>query len=159
MVLKSHPRVQSYGEVDELNSVIGIVIAHASENNLNAIVFPLNSIQQRLFDLGAQLATPANAEPKGINVIKEIDVTNLENLIDQACENLPELTSFVLPGGHIVNAYLHLARTVCRRLERTLVELKNNEPIGDFVLEYVNRLSDYLFALAFFLSSTIIIRH
>lgn len=148
MVEKNSLRVAAYGDLDELNAQIGLIVCSAQEFKQVKLVATLLDLQQRLFDLGAQLATPAGQEVRGSRPIIVEDVTHLEQLIDQACSDLPELKSFVLPGGHQLNAQLHLARTVCRRFERSLVALMKQEPLGEHVLEYVNRLSDLFFALA-----------
>jgi cob(I)alamin adenosyltransferase len=105
----------------------------------------LANIQQRLFDVGAELATKPDFKKEDGMTLKEHNVLWLENVIDEMNEDLEPLTSFILPGGGIVNAFLHQSRTVCRRAERDIVRLSREEEIGPFVLPYVNRLSDALF--------------
>jgi cob(I)alamin adenosyltransferase len=138
-------RVSAYGTVDETNAVIGVVRLHlADARELDAM---LGLIQNDLFDLGADLAVPqreGNAER--LRVLSS-QVERLERDIDTLNANLTPLTSFVLPGGTPAAAYLHLARTVCRRAERIVVELaaKPDEPVSDAAIHYLNRLSDFLF--------------
>jgi cob(I)alamin adenosyltransferase len=138
-------RVSAYGTVDETNAVIGVVRLHlADARELDAM---LGLIQNDLFDLGADLAVPqreGNAER--LRVLSS-QVERLERDIDTLNANLTPLTSFVLPGGTPASAYLHLARTVCRRAERIVVELaaKPDEPVSDAAIHYLNRLSDFLF--------------
>jgi cob(I)alamin adenosyltransferase len=138
-------RVSAYGTVDETNAVIGVVRLHlADARELDAM---LGLIQNDLFDLGADLAVPqreGNAER--LRVLSS-QVERLERDIDTLNANLAPLTSFVLPGGTPAAAYLHLARTVCRRAERIVVELaaKPDEPVSDAAIHYLNRLSDFLF--------------
>jgi len=149
---KDHPRVEAFGTVDELNSVLGLA------RSLNAQKEPtprrdglerlLQAIQQRLFDLGAQLATRPGDEYPGQVMVTPADVSWLEDVIDTLNEELEPLKSFVLPGGGPVTAVLHQARTVCRRCERLIVALGRSEPVGDSVLPYLNRLSDALFVLS-----------
>jgi cob(I)alamin adenosyltransferase len=145
-VSKDHPRVAAYGEVDELNAVIGVALtlAEVPEPEL------LRSIQNDLFDVGADLCVPA---PEGEVPGKRLRVTagqaeNLEKAIDRHNENLEPLRSFILPGGTSAAAHLHVARTVCRRAERSVVALMRAEQVNPHVLIYLNRLSDLLFVLA-----------
>jgi cob(I)alamin adenosyltransferase len=146
---KDHPRVEAFGTVDELNTVLGLVRgfnglkpAGARRDGLDRI---LQAIQQRLFDLGAQLATRPGDEYAGQVFVTAADVKWLETVIDALNGELPPLDSFVLPGGGPVTAFLHQARTVCRRCERLVVALSRDEPVGEQVLPYLNRLSDALF--------------
>jgi cob(I)alamin adenosyltransferase len=149
-VPKDALRIESYGTVDELNAVLGVARvanrdAARSSSRLDAI---LGRLQNELFDLGADLATlPKDRHPKQ-PVIEEADVTRLEALIDELNEGLPELRSFILPGGGLVAAHLHVARTVCRRAERVVTALARQEEIGAQSLIYLNRLSDLLFVLS-----------
>ncbi len=108
----------------------------------------LRRLQNELFDLGSELATPADAVYEGMFRVEEAHVTALEHLIDECQKDLAPLKSFVLPGGGRVGGFLHQARTVCRRAERRILELSRAEPIGDGPLKYVNRLSDLLFVLS-----------
>lgn len=151
-VPKHHIRIESYGTVDELNSHIGL-IRDQEINQLYKNV--LIEVQDRLFTVGAILATPPeketlkNGQPRLQNLgITESDIEFLEKEIDTMEESLPPMTHFVLPGGHTTVSYCHIARCVCRRAERLAVQLHEIEPIDEFVIKYLNRLSDYLFVLA-----------
>ncbi|WCJ65405.1 MULTISPECIES: cob(I)yrinic acid a,c-diamide adenosyltransferase [Agrobacterium] len=148
--LKHDLRVEAYGTVDETNSAIGIARLHTGGlETLDAMLF---RIQNDLFDLGADLATPDNGEPLSYEPLRivESQVTRLENEIDELNADLEPLTSFVLPGGSAAAANLHMARTVCRRAERLMVELSvtDNEIVSPAALKYANRLSDFLFVAA-----------
>jgi cob(I)alamin adenosyltransferase len=156
-VPKDHIRIESYGTVDELNSYIGLVRDQEINNHYKEILI---AIQDRLFTVGAILATPPdketlkNGKPRlNIPKIIEDDIELLENEIDSMESSLPQMTHFVLPGGHSTVSYCHIARCVCRRAERLAVHLDHNEPIDELVIKYLNRLSDYLFVLARKLSS------
>lgn len=146
-VPKDHPRVAAYGTVDELNAILGLLLtvnAKIAEAEL------LRSIQNDLFDVGADLCTPpvTNEQPgQKLRVVPE-QATRLERAIDRLNEPLQPLKSFILPGGSIASSWCHLARTVCRRAEREMVTLMRSEPINPQVLIYLNRLSDLLFVLA-----------
>ena len=145
-VAKSNIRVQAYGTVDEVNAIIGLVQAHLGEQSLKTL---LARIQNDLFDLGADLCTPEGKERKtGALRISDEQWQWLENEIDVVNDGLEPLTSFVLPGGSMVAAHLHLARTVARRAERLVCELGEQEKISKAVLRYLNRLSDFLFVLS-----------
>jgi cob(I)alamin adenosyltransferase len=145
-VSKASLRVEVYGELDELNSVIGLVRTERFDDAVDAL---LARVQSRLFDLGAELATaPDTKVPLGIPLVGDDEVEVLERAIDQAETELPPLKTFVLPGGTRAAGYLHLARTVCRRAERKLVLLATNDPVREVCIHYVNRLSDALFVLA-----------
>jgi cob(I)alamin adenosyltransferase len=145
-VKKNNLRIETYGTVDELNSVIGVAIATCKHEVLaNA----LSEMQKELFLFGADLATPLGGKNETkIERIGESHVANLEKVIDQATAELPPLKRFILPGGGVTAAHLHVARTVCRRAERLLVLLMEKENVGDQPLIYLNRLSDLLFTLA-----------
>jgi cob(I)alamin adenosyltransferase len=150
--LKHDLRVEAYGTVDETNSAIGVALLHTGGlERLDAMLF---RIQNDLFDLGADLATPDSGEPLSYEPLRivESQVTRLENEIDELNAALEPLTSFVLPGGSAAAANLHLARTVCRRAERLMVELSvsENEIVSPAALKYANRLSDFLFVAARF---------
>jgi cob(I)alamin adenosyltransferase len=144
-VPKDALRIEAYGTVDELNSVIGIVLAEAPEGDIARI---LTQVQNQLFDLGADLATPRSLTRKNIKRIDGRDSASLEKNIDAIELRLKPLKSFILPGGSPVAARLHFARTVCRRAERVVVRLSRNEDIGEGMTMYLNRLSDLLFVLA-----------
>jgi cob(I)alamin adenosyltransferase len=138
-VPKDHARVEAFGTVDELNSVIGLLLSETPGNELRAT---LTRIQHTLFDLGGELCIP------GRSVIAEAQVTGLENVLDQLNANLAPLKEFILPGGAHTAALCHLARTVCRRAERRVYTLSRSEPVSPATLKYLNRLSDLLFVLA-----------
>ncbi len=143
-VSKTAPRIIAYGDVDELNSVLGLARA---ESQNEPIQKSLSEIQTTLFTLGAQLASPG-VDPK-IEVITTKHVDTLERQIDAMTATLPPLKNFILPGGSKTSAWLHLARTICRRAERSTVALCNipGESVDQWLLIYLNRLSDYLFVL------------
>ncbi|MBI3501813.1 MAG: cob(I)yrinic acid a,c-diamide adenosyltransferase [Bacteroidetes bacterium] len=144
-VKKSNIRIESYGTVDELNSWLGLI----RDQNISADTKKfLVHIQGRLFTIGSHLATdPQRPKPK-IPDITEENVTALEKEIDKMNETIPEMKSFVLPGGHTTVSYCHIARCVCRRAERNIVHLSREEKVEDIIIKYLNRLSDYLFILA-----------
>lgn len=151
-VPKHHIRIESYGTVDELNSHIGLIRDQEIDIHYKAV---LSEIQDRLFTVGAILATPPeketlkNGQPRLQNLgLFSSDIDFLENEIDTMEESLPQMTHFVLPGGHTTVSYCHIARCVCRRAERLSVHLNDLEPTNELVLTYLNRLSDYLFVLA-----------
>lgn len=142
---KSDLRVAAYGTVDETNAAIGIARLHV-HGEVDAM---LARIQNDVFDLGADLSTPIEDHPKHPPLrITEAQVRRLESEIDWLNERLKPLDSFVLPGGTPAAAYLHLARTICRRSERLIVELMAREPVNPWALQYANRLSDHLFVLS-----------
>ncbi|MCY1062515.1 cob(I)yrinic acid a,c-diamide adenosyltransferase [Nannocystis sp. SCPEA4] len=152
---KDAPRVAAYGDVDELNAVLGVLRVElarvepaAQRELLTALDAQLGRIQQELFDLGAELATPGATEGKAPLRVEEADVTRLEQELDAWNADLPPLRSFILPGGGPLGAYAHLARTVCRRAERTVVALTRVEPVRAEAVRYLNRLSDYFFVVA-----------
>lgn len=151
-VSKHHIRIESYGTVDELNAHIGLIRDQDINTEHKEM---LNHIQDRLFTVGAILATdPKKAvlksgkERLNIPKISEEDILLLETTIDKMNEELPQMTHFILPGGHQTVSFCHIARTVCRRAERQTSFLNDNEPVDPLVLKYLNRLSDYLFVLA-----------
>ncbi len=154
--LKHDLRVEAYGTVDETNSAIGIVRLHT--NGLEKLDAMLFRIQNDLFDLGADLATPDSGEPLSYEPLRilESQVTRLENEIDELNATLEPLTSFVLPGGNAAAANLHMARTICRRAERLMVALSvtENEIVSPAAIKYANRLSDFLFVAARFANDT-----
>jgi cob(I)alamin adenosyltransferase len=144
-VPKDALRIEAYGTVDELNTVLGIIRSDNADPEIDAI---LGEIQEQLFELGADLATPRSTEKKVVKRIDQRDVDELEKVIDALDPQLKPLRSFVLPGGSPVSARVHFARTVCRRAERIIVRLSRNEDIGGMITVYLNRLSDLLFVLA-----------
>ncbi len=150
-VPKDSERVACYGAIDELNSILGLARSFntsttgAAREQLEEI---LKRLQNELFDLGSELATPPQGEYEGMFKVSADDVQALEQIIDSCQEDLEPLKSFVLPGGGQVSSFLHLARTTCRRAERDILGLSRQEEIGEFVLPYVNRLSDLFFVLS-----------
>ncbi len=145
-VRKDHPRVAAYGEVDELNAVLGLARAQEADPELAAM---LERLQNELFTLGAELATPDPAHaPKSVPRLAGEDVSRLEGEIDRFDAQLEPLTAFILPAGSRLSATLQLARTVCRRAERAVVTLAALEPVPRVAVVYLNRLSDHLFTLA-----------
>jgi cob(I)alamin adenosyltransferase len=144
-ISKGHVRLHVYGTVDELNAVFGLVLAAGVEESLRG---PLLRVQTELFSVGADLATPLDAKVRGVVRVSQEMITRLEQEIDGWQEGLPVLKNFILPGGSLAGAFLHQARTVCRRAERWLVILQETDPINPAVLSYLNRLSDWLFVAA-----------
>ncbi len=144
-VLKSSPRIIAYGEIDELNSILGIVRAQTVHKPVQEA---LAQVQLALFTVGAQLAAPKGETQ--VEMITSTHVEFLERQIDVISAQLPELRNFILPGGGMTAAFLHLARTVCRRAERSMVALAamEDEVVDGWLLIYVNRLSDFLFTMA-----------
>ncbi len=143
-VSKASTRVCAYGEVDELNSVIGMARAHGADVADHGL---LERIQSELFDLGAELAARPGKDT-GVPAIDDEQIHALEAAIDAAEAELEPLAAFVLPGGSVAAAHLHHARTVCRRAERSIVGLGLDEPVRGAIVRYVNRLSDLFFVLA-----------
>ena len=155
-VPKDSPRIVAYGVVDELNAIVGLVRVF-NEERLAAAGAPaprlrwldevLKKVQNQLFDLGSELATPPDAVYEGMVRMGEGEVTELEHLMDECQKDLEPLKSFILPGGGRVHGFLHQARTVCRRAERDLLALSRVEPVSEWTLRYLNRLSDLFFVL------------
>jgi cob(I)alamin adenosyltransferase len=141
---KDHPRVAAFGEVDELNAVLGLLHAHCPDSSEAKL---LRTVQNDLFDLGGDLCFPIVEGETGMLRVTAAQAERLERAIDRSNENLQPLRSFVLPGGSPAAAWLHLARTVCRRAERAVVTLAASETVNPQVLIYLNRLSDLLFVL------------
>ena len=144
-VLKDSLRIESYGCVDELNSVLGVARSSNAPKDVDSI---LETVQNDLFVLGADLATPLARNAKKVKRIELAHVEGLENTIDRLDASLQPLDSFILPGGSLLGAQLHIARTICRRAERFVVRLSKKEKIGEMPVMYLNRLSDCLFVLA-----------
>jgi cob(I)alamin adenosyltransferase len=147
-VRKHHVRVEAYGDVDELNSVIGVVRATAPTDAFDDL---LASVQRDLFSLGGHLATPDPDKVRKALEKADLDESRIElfeRTIDQADRELPPLRAFILPAGSPKAAVLHLARTVCRRAERSVVRLAEETPVPPLFITYLNRLSDLLFTLA-----------
>jgi cob(I)alamin adenosyltransferase len=146
-VSKEHIRVSAYGDVDELNAFVGVAVAASEQEDLTAV---LTRVQSKLFDIGSYLATPeaAHREKAGIPEAEQGDVDALEREIDRLEGELEPLSTFILPGGTASAAAMHVARTVCRRAERSAVWLDREEALGGLSLRYLNRLSDLLFVMA-----------
>jgi cob(I)alamin adenosyltransferase len=145
-VRKDSLRIETYGTVDELSSAIGLALALGVGEELAE---PLRGIQNQLFHLGADLCVLEEDKPRmPVPRIEDRHVAALEALIDRLSATLPALANFILPGGGVGAAQLHVARTVCRRAERLLVALAGEEPVGASTLPYLNRLSDALFVMA-----------
>ncbi|MFI4859620.1 MAG: cob(I)yrinic acid a,c-diamide adenosyltransferase [Phycisphaerales bacterium JB063] len=151
---KCHPRVEAFGCVDELNAALGLALAGCGND---VVTTALITVQHRLFDLGAQLATPDPEKPAGppdgaaggtLGARLATEIRAMEAQMDRANAQLPALTAFILPGGCELAARLHLARTACRRAERRVVELAQHQRVDSQTIAYLNRLSDMLFVLA-----------
>jgi cob(I)alamin adenosyltransferase len=146
-VLKSHARINAYGTMDELNAFIGWLMDQLADMHSREI---LREIQDRLFTIGSSLACDPDKDiTMKIPDLTESDILLLEKEIDTMNAKLPEMKSFILPGGHYAVSAAHICRTICRRAERMIVDLDSREPLGQpLIIKYVNRLSDYLFVLA-----------
>lgn len=144
-VTKNHARVELYGEIDEINSHIGLALSFAKDPDFKTALF---QIQRDLFALGAKLANPQDKKQKDKADFDESKITNLETQIDAWERQLEPMKNFILPGGTHASASLQIARCVCRRAERALVTFTQNHPTSPLYLEYINRLSDYLFVAA-----------
>lgn len=144
-VPKHHVRIEAYGTVDELNSYVGLIRDQSIDQHA---IDTLLEIQDRLFTIGSSLASDPEKSKAKIPDLKEEDITFLEKEIDKMDETLPEMRSFVLPGGHTTVSYCHIARCVCRRAERVTILLSENSAVNELVIKYLNRLSDYLFTLS-----------
>jgi cob(I)alamin adenosyltransferase len=152
-VPKDAPRIEAYGTIDELNAIIGLARVFNAERlkkgkDYRWLDEVFRRLQNELFDLGSELATPEDGVYEGMHRVSEAQVTALEKLMDRCQKDLKPLKSFVLPGGGRVGGFLHQARTVCRRAERRVLALSRVEPISPWPLKYVNRLSDLLFVLS-----------
>lgn len=157
-VKKCHPRVESYGTVDELNAHMGLLaeLLHKAEestrcedvNGFEELILQAKKTQNKLFVIQTLLATSDSETYDKLTHIDTSDVEEIEHWIDQIDLKLPKLKSFVIPGGSIASAQAHVARTVCRRAEREIVRLGTNENIEEKISKYINRLSDYLFVIS-----------
>jgi cob(I)alamin adenosyltransferase len=145
-VPKFHPRIEAYGTIDELNSYIGLIKDQKINNHIKEVLL---EIQDRLFTAESIVAVDPEAEIRTkIPQLSDSDIGLLEREIDRMNENLPELKSFLLPGGHPVVSHCHIARCICRRAERNVIRLAQAQQVEDLVIRYLNRLSDFLFVLA-----------
>ncbi|MBC7863233.1 MAG: cob(I)yrinic acid a,c-diamide adenosyltransferase [Bacteroidia bacterium] len=150
---KHHIRIEAYGNVDELNSFIGVVRDHLLDLAITIrtgkkCLDTLIEIQDRLFTVGSLLAADPKKNKMKLPEVHEEDILLLEKEIDAMEEKLPEMKSFVLPGGHPLVSACHVARCVCRRAERSVLKLAENEKVEEIIYKYLNRLSDYLFVLS-----------
>lgn len=144
-VPKSSLRIESYGTVDELNSYLGLIRdSYDSKELYEQIV----EVQDRLFTMGSHLASDPEKSKMKIPGFDEKDIELLEQWIDKMEESLPPMKSFILPGGHLAVSHMHVARCICRRAERLVVDLNQHQPVNPHLLTYLNRLSDYLFVLS-----------
>src|SRR6478672_2533970 len=154
---KDSPRIEAYGTIDELNSIVGLARVFNAES-LDAgdahrfLDEVLCQLQDELFDLGGELATPTEAFQEGMYRVGAEQVDRLEKWIDQCQQDLEPLKSFILPGGGKLGAYLHQCRTVCRRAEREILRLSRVEELSEWPVKYVNRLSDLFFVLSRWIS-------
>lgn len=146
---KSHLRIESYGTVDELNSYLGLVRDLVEQAEIKGL---LKDIQDRLFTIGSNLASDPE-KPLATPDLEPEDITRLESAMDRMTQVLPPLKHFILPGGHPTVSTCHVARCVCRRAERLVVRLSMEETVDNMVIQYLNRLSDYLFVLARYVGS------
>jgi cob(I)alamin adenosyltransferase len=144
-VPKSHERVEAYGTLDELNSFLGLIRDQDIGEHYREIVI---RVQQVIFTAESWIAADPQAEHKQLPVFGDEESLLLEAEIDEMNRTLPELTHFILPGGHPLVSYCHVARTVCRRAERAVIRLSVKNPMDPIIIQYLNRLSDYLFVLA-----------
>ncbi len=144
-VPKHHIRIEAYGTVDELNSYIGLIRDQDIDSEYKEV---LKEIQDRLFTIGSSLASDPEKSKMLIPDLHEEDITFLESEMDKMTAGLPELKNFILPGGHTIVSFCHLARVVCRRAERITVHLAEISYVDDRGIRYLNRLSDYLFTLS-----------
>lgn len=144
-ISKSDIRLEAYGTIDELNSYIGLIRDTQPEDDRKNI---LKEIQDRLFTIGSHLATDKESKMAQVPDLKDADIEFLENEMDKMSDVLPEMKSFILPGGHVNVSYCHVARCVCRRTERLTVKLSEGVDIEPIIIRYLNRLSDYLFVLS-----------
>ncbi|MBS1636383.1 MAG: cob(I)yrinic acid a,c-diamide adenosyltransferase [Bacteroidetes bacterium] len=142
---KFDTRIEAYGTVDELNSFIGLIRDQAIDNHTRDLLI---EIQDRLFTIGSLLAADPAKNKMQLPQISETDIKLLENEMDDMDGKLPEMKSFVLPGGHTTVSFCHIARCVCRRAERCVLKLNEREPVDELIYKYLNRLSDYLFMLS-----------
>jgi len=156
-VPKDSLRIEAYGTIDELNSIVGLARAFNEEKLADGdahrfLDTMLRQIQDELFDLGSELATPPDFFKEGMYRVSEKEIKKIEQLIDECQKELEPLKSFVLPGGGRIGAYLHQCRTVCRRAEREILRLSRAEELSEWPIKYVNRLSDLFFVLSRWIS-------
>ncbi|GAB5555861.1 MAG: cob(I)yrinic acid a,c-diamide adenosyltransferase [Schleiferiaceae bacterium] len=151
-VEKYQPRIDAYGTLDELNSWMGMVRDHMEDSQRKSEVL---AVQDQLFSMGSHLASEPGQTKFPLPPLHESWIADLETAIDSMNEDLPPLTSFILPGGHVAVSHCHLARTVCRRAERGVVYVASEEEVHGVIPKYLNRLSDYLFVLSRWVSAKV----
>ncbi len=153
-IAKNDIRIEAYGNIDELNSFVGLLRDEAKAHEALQSLDPLLSqVQHELFDIGGELATPATSlDPSAAYLLQSSAIARLESEIDDMNKDLAPLKNFVLPGGHKANSLAHICRTVCRRAERLTVQLKQESPVREEPLSYLNRLSDWFFVLSRYIS-------
>ena len=144
-VSKSHERVEAYGNLDELNSFVGLIRDQEIRDHYRSVLI---LIQENLFIAEAMIAKDPGTDASNLPLLKEDEILLLEKEIDSMNEELPPLRNFILPGGHAAVSLCHIARTVCRRAERSVIRLNKISPVEDIIIRFLNRLSDYLFVLA-----------
>lgn len=145
-VPKHHARIESYGNVDELNSYLGLIRDLLAESTHAEVIL---NVQEKLFTMGSHLALdPEHIGKMALPELHDSDVADLEKAMDAMEETLPEMRHFVLPGGHPAVSHCHVARCICRRAERSVVFLAEQSAVPELILSYLNRLSDYLFVLS-----------
>jgi cob(I)alamin adenosyltransferase len=143
-VSKGELRIEAYGTVDELNAWIGLLRDTTEQEERKVF---LKDVQDKLFTIGAEMASETKLADEPIHNLTEEDVDVIENKIDEMNLHLKDLRHFILPGGHVLVSYTHLARTVCRRAERCAIRLHDEEGLNFLIIKYLNRLSDYFFVL------------
>lgn len=148
-VPKDHERIEAYGTLDELNSFVGLL---RDQPEADIVKEELLHIQEQIFTAESLLAVDPEGKARALPILKEAEIQFLEQRIDRMNETLPDLTKFILPGGHSVVSLAHIARTVCRRAERITISLSRTHSVDPIIIRYLNRLSDYFFVLARFLS-------
>lgn len=148
-VKKNHPRINAYGTVDELIAWIGLIRDQDIDIKYRKLLI---DIQTDLFTIEALLATPDKKNLENLPTVADSKVEKLESEIDAMNEQLPPISKFILPGGHTLVSYIHISRTVCRRTEREIINLSENEDVPEICLKYINRLSDYLFVFSRYIS-------
>ncbi len=144
-ISKCHPRIKAIGDIDELNCQLGLLLSCPLPDHLRS---EITDIQNRLFDIGAELSIPSGAQAPGAKTFPAELVQQLENFLDKLNKDLPPLREFILPGGSQSAAICHVARAVCRRSERQIISLTEQEIVNAHIIQYINRLSDLLFVIA-----------
>jgi len=151
-ISKGELKIEAYGTIDELNSWVGLLRDLSQKEERREL---LKEIQDRLFTIGSEMASELDFDGKMLPDLYESDIDNLEKAMDNMNEKLPMLKHFILPGGHQIVSYAHIARTVCRRAERCAIRLHDTEGLNFLIIKYLNRLSDYLFVLSRMISKEV----